>query len=224
MKTHVGDTTQDLVLPVLQVGDIGNGNYSEFEDDGTLVANGEATTWDEVSQSFVGANIFTVAGRVDYNFTELTLDFAGNARYPEEPVGIVIQALHARKAGSDIRPHIHWIQTSANQPNILIAYRFYNNGEAVPSSWTLKALTASDNKFTYPGSGNIQQITEFNLAAGTFASMGLSFTFECKIYRDSANTSGLFSGIDTYSGVWSAKYYDIHYEKDMIGSREEFVK
>lgn len=200
----------------------GDGNYSEFEEDGTLIAKGNATCWDEVSQSFVGANIFTVAGRVDYDFAELTLDFATNARYPEEPVGIVIQALHARKANSDIRPHIHWIQNSDNNPNILIQYRMYNNG-SVPPAWTLKALTASDNKFAWTGAG-MQQITEFNLPAGHGASLGLSFTIDVKIYRDTQNVSTLFSGIDSYSGVFSAKYYDVHFEKDMIGSHEEFVK
>jgi len=205
----------------LFVGD--STNFFTVEDDGTDVRYGDATTWDEASQSFVGANIFTVAGRVDYNFTELTLDFANNARYPEEPVGIVIQAMHARKPASDIRPHLHWIQNQNATPNILVEYRFYNNGDSIPG-WTLKALTASDNLFTYPGSGSIQQITEFNLPVGTFAGMGLSFTFDCKFYRDTGNISTLFSGLDGYSGIWNAKYYDIHFEKDMTGSRQEFVK
>jgi hypothetical protein len=212
----------NIFIPVNKFGNVNDGDYSEFEDDGTLVANGEATVWDEVSQSFVGANIFTVAGRVDYNFTELTLDFATNARYPEEPVGIVIQTLHARKADSDIRPHIHWIQNSDNNPNILVQYRWINN-EGVATSWTLKALTPADNKFAWSGVG-MQQITELNLPAGHGVGKGLSATFDCKIYRDTANISTLFSGVDTYSGVWSAKYYDIHFEKDMGGSREEFVK
>ena len=205
-----------------KTGDTLNGDYFEIEPDGTWINKGDGTAWDEVSQSFVGANIFTVAGRVDYNFTELTLDFATNARYPEEPVGIVIQSLHARKDNSDIRPHIHWMQNSDANPNILVQYRMYNNGD-VPPAWTLKALTPSDNKFPFSSIGQ-QQITEFNLSAGHGASLGLSFTIDVKIYRDSANTSGLFTGVDTYVGAWNAKYYDIHFEKDMNGSRQEFVK
>jgi len=218
----IGNDSKGIALPILKAGDITGGDYSEFEPDGTLVANGDATVFDEVSQSFVGANIFTVAGRVDYNFDELTLDFAGNARYPDEPVGIVIQALHAWKTGGKVRPHIHWIQNSDNNPNILISYRVYGNGE-VPPAWTLKALTSDDNVFEWSGVG-MQQITEFNLADSVFSSMGLSFTIDVKIYRDTQNVSTLFSGVDSYSGVWSAKYYDIHFEMDMIGSREEFVK
>lgn len=212
-------------LDGLKVGDIDNGNYFEIESDGTDVRYGDATTWDERSQSFVGANIFTVAGRVDYNYTELTLDYAANARYPEEPVGIVIQAPHAWKLGGGVRPHIHWVQNQNAIPNILVSYRVYGNNQDPTGSWTLKALTAENNHYTYPGSGSIQQITELDLAASVFpASLGLSFTFDCKIYRDTGNISTLFAGADAYSGDWSAKYYDIHYEKDTTGSRQEFVK
>ena len=206
----------------LKVGNIAGGNYYDIEPDGTWVSKGSATMWDEISNSFVGNNIFENAGRIDYNYTELTLDFNTNARYPNEPAGIVTQVSHARKNGSDIRPHIHWMQNSNNNPNILIEYRLYNINE-VPPAWTLKALTPSDNKFPFTQAGQ-QQLTEFNLPAGHGVSLGLSFTVDMKIYRDSSNASGLFSGSDSYSGIWSAKYYDIHIERDMNGSHEEFVK
>lgn len=219
---QIGNDGKGITLPIIRVGDFSNGDYFNVEEDGTWQNKGDGTCWDEISKSFVGSNIFTVAGRVDYNFTELTLDFATNARYPEEPVGIVTQLSHARKIDSDIRPHIHWMQNSDNNPNILIQYRFYNNGEA-PPVWTLKALTSADNKFAWSGVG-MQQITEFNLSAGHGVGMGLSFTADVKFYRDSANTSTLFSGVDNYTGAWNAKYFDIHIERDMNGSREEFVK
>lgn len=207
----------------LRAGDVTEGNYSEFEKDGTLIAKGDATAWDEISQSFVGFNLFTVAGRVDYNYSELTLDYATNARYPEEPIGMVIQMLHARKAGSDISPHIHWIQNSDNCPNILVEYRWYNNGEAVPTVWTKIALTDEDNVFPFVVP-NTQQISKIVLPEGLGFNKTLSSTFDIKIYRDTANTSGLFAGVDTYVGLWSAKYFDIHMEIDMFGSRQEFVK
>lgn len=208
------------VFSTLKVG--ASPDSFEVEPDGTWINKGEGTVWDEISQPFVGANIYEVAGRVDYNYTELTLDFGGNARYPDEPVGIVTQLSHARRIDSDIRPHIHWMQDYAQQPNILIEYRMYNIND-VPPAWTLKALTVDDNKFPYAGAGS-QQLTEFNLPEGHGVGLGLSFTIDVKIYRDSLNTSGLFSGIDIYPGAWRAKYFDIHLERDMNGSREEFVK
>lgn len=180
------------------------------------------TRWDERSQPIFAARLDTGSGRIDYNYDELTVDFQDNARYPEEPAPIVLQSTHLWKIGGGVRPHIHWIQNQAAMPNLLVEYRFYNNGGS-PGAFSLKALTAANNKFAYPGSGSIQQITNLDLG-DIFGSMGLSFTFDCKIYRDSANASLLFSGADSYAGNLSLKYYDIHFEVDDMGSREEFVK
>jgi len=198
-------------------------NHTLLEEDGTLQAFGTAQCWDEISNSFIGRNLDSSVGRVDFNMTDLTLDFQDNARYPNEPVGNIKQMLHARVPDSDIRPHVHWMQSSDNVPNILIEYRWINNAGS-PTPWTLKALTASDLKFTYDDSGDMQQISEFNLPAGHGVGKGLSVNFEVKIYRDSDDTSELFGKNDDYSGVWAVKYYDIHILKDMLGSREEFTK
>jgi hypothetical protein len=208
----------------LFVGDVEGGDYLEIEPDGTWLNHGEGTTWDDISQPLIGRNISSASTRITYNYTELTLDYLATARYPTELVGVVVQMPHGKKTGSDIFPHIHWIQTSADTPNILIEYRIYNNGEAVPATWTLKALTGADNSFAYPGSGSFQQIIAFNLPTGSTSSLGLSGTFDCKIYRDAINASGLFAGADAYAGSWAVKYYDIHIEKDMNGSRDMFVK
>ena len=224
MSDNFGPGGNKTVLSSLKAGNTTNGNFTEVEKDGTVVTHGEGTVWDEVAQSFVGKNLLSSVGRVDYNFTELTVDFSTTARYPEEPVGMVTQLLHARKNDSDIRPHIHWIQSSNNIPNILIEYRWYNNGEQVPAVWSQKALLISDNLFVYDDSGAMQQITEIGLPVGSGIGNGLSSTFEVKIYRDTANTSGLFIGTDTYVGNFQAKYFDIHLEKDMNGSRQEYVK
>lgn len=213
--------TQNLSEPFY----IGSGaNRTRFETDGTIVNEGDSLTWQEVSTPLFGQSLDTSLGRIDYNYAELTIDYASNARYPEEQLGVVTQLLHSRKSLSEIRPHLHWIQNSNNFPNLLIEYRAFNNGELVPGSFTQKALTVSDNLFAYPGSGNFHQITEFNLPVAVGESLGLSGTFECKIYRDSANASGLFAGADTYPGVLSVKYYDIHFINDMLGSREEYTK
>jgi len=221
--TVIGDSPESIARPALKVGDVGGGNFFDIEPDGTFVNYGDGTTFDELSQPFIGQNLATVAGRVDYNYNELSLDFATNARYPEEPVGIVTQSPHARKELSDFFPHIHWIQTSDNVPNILIEYRLYDSGETPPSIWQKLPLTSANLVFPF-FSPSIQQISRINLPIGHGAVLGLSCTIDIKIYRDSLNTSGLFADVDTYPGVWSAKYYDIHFEKDMNGSREEFVK
>lgn len=205
-----------------QIGQEFNGNATEFEPDGTMIAKGEATAWDEVSNSAVGRNIFTSVGRIDYDYDDLVVNFTPTARYPDEFMGVVSQMLHSRAAATRIRPHLHWIQNSNNNPNILIEYRTQDNGQ-LASAWELKALSSSDNAFPWTSIG-MQQITNFNIPNAVGEGLGLSGTFECKIYRDSQNSSGLFAGPDSYSGDFSVKYYDIHFIKDMLGSRDEFIK
>lgn len=192
-----------------------------FEDDGALFFEDGAVLWDECSQPLVGRNLFSVAGQVDFNFDELTVDFSDSAKYPTDPIAIVQQLPHSRMDYSEIRPHLHWVQTANNIPNILIAYRVTNVG-TTPGGWVLKALTSDDNELAYTEGG--QQITSFNLPKTVGEQLGISGTFECKVYRDTTNASGLFASVDNYLGSWSVKYYDIHYRQNSIGSRAEFAK
>ena len=170
-------------------------NLFIVEPDGTWVNTGEGTTWDEVSQPFIGEKITSPSSDIKVNQVDITLDFETSARYPTDFASAVIQCIHSWKLGSDFRPHIHWIQNENNVPNILVEYRFYSNGEAVPAAWTLKALT--DTVYPYTA-GSILQITPFDLPEGFAEDLGISATFDCRFYRDVTNASGLFAGADTY--------------------------
>jgi hypothetical protein len=217
ISIETNNLTEDL-----HVGSEADGNSTKFEPDGTVVSEGEAMAWDEISQSFVGKNIYINQGRIDYDYDNLTVNYTTTARYPDEFAGSVKQMAHRRASNTNIRPHVHWMQNSDNNPNILIEYRAYNNGEVAPA-WTQKALSQADNLFPFTDVGQ-QQITEFNIPASVGESLGLSGTFEVKIYRDSQNASNLFPSADTYSGDWEVKYYDIHILVNMFGSRDEFAK
>ena len=215
--------TENPKFKTIKVGDVAGGDYSEIEPDGTIVSKGEATVWDELAQSVVGKNLDVSSGRIDYNLDELTIDYQDNSRYPTEVLGIVSQMPHARSLMTTISPHIHWVQNQNNFPNLLVEYRVSNNGGTIPATWILKPLISADSIYPYV-SGNLMQITEFNLPLTVGESLTLSGTFDCKIFRDTGNVSGLFAGADTYVDEFSLKYYDIHFLKDMNGSREEFVK
>lgn len=169
--------------------------------------------WDDASARLVGQKFDQASGRISYNYDEIAVDFAANARYPEEPVGIPSQMSHAWLAGTVIRPHIHWFQVEAARPNWLIAYRMYNNGELVPAEWNL--LACESCVFTYPGSGTMLQISKFPVI--DCSGIHISAAFDFKLYRDSANTSGLFEGADTYNssggGTAAMKFYDYHLPK-----------
>lgn len=205
-----------------KTGNVSGGNFFEIEADGTDVRNGDATVWDDQRYPATAQNLDVSGGRIDFNYSTLTIDYQANARFPNEPLGIVAQLSHARKPDSDIFPHIHWVQNQNNFPNLMIEYRWFNNG-AAPGSFTQLALSAANSVFTYV-SGDLAQITSIPLPGGFGTGKALSSFFEVKIYRDNNNNSGLFAGSDPYSGVFLLKEFDIHIEKDMDGSRQEFIK
>jgi hypothetical protein len=215
--TELNDLTEDLVI-----GDKAGGNNTTTETDGTQVSKGDATCWDDQRFPANAANLDVSSGRIDYNYDEMTVDYADNSRYPNEVVGIAAQMSHARKDDSDIYPHLHWNQTSSDIPNILVEYRWYNNDELVPAGFT--QIVIDTVEFTYPGSGNFAQISSIPLLGGLGAGKRLSSFFDIRIFRDVSNASILFPGVDTYAGVWALKEFDIHIEIDMNGSRQEFIK
>lgn len=198
-------------------GDVSGGNYSEFEDDGTLEFVGDASVWDDLEGQLFAQRLDTSSGRIDYNFTDITVDFQTNARYPNEPVMSAHQMRHRYKFGTLMYPHLHWIQNQNDVPNWLLAYRVIENGGTV-GAFALAAW--SSLAFVY-SAGTILQIALFPTIAGVST---ISFSIDTKLYRDSANASGLFADTDPYTGVDSAKFFDIHFINDTVGSREEYVK
>ena len=210
----------------LKVGDIDGGNYFEVESDGTDVRYGDATQWDDLSNSIIAAKLDSASGRLDYDYFNAGVSFAANARYPEEPVIVPIQGRHAMLIGTGAvaRPHFHWLQEQSGVPNFLLAYKITNYGDTTVfetdfTNYTL--LPWSDNAFTYTA-GVLAQITEFPEI--DISSLELSGSLDMAIFRDSANASGEFAGADPVVAATTVKYNDSHVKFDMIGSRTEYTK
>ena len=149
------------------------------------------------------------ASKPDFDFTNMGLLFPNND--PTEIVYIISQFPHTRKNGTDIHPHIHWIQSQEAFPTWKMEYRWYSNGDAAPTDWTL--LSSNTGGFTYPGSGSIAQTSIFGEIDGEDF-ITVSSLFEVKLYRDDADVAGDIL----------AKEFDIHFEIDNKGSSSEFVK
>ena len=178
------------------------------------------TVWDDEKFPFIGQRIDTTSGRLGYDYTELGIFFADNARYAAtEQVSMVSQLSHKWKLESAVYPHFHWFQSSANIPNFLLEYRKYKNGDSVPSTW-VKAV--STPVFTYT-SGTILQISVFPAVDMTGIDSVSLFT-DYKFYRDTLNDSGEFAGADPLTGNALVKEFDVHFEIDTAGSRQEYVK
>lgn len=174
---------------------------------------GLALGWDDLRAPLTGQQLTISAGRLDYDFTECTVDFSATARYPEEPIAMTFQMQHDKLLDSVIVPHLHWVQSENNIPNWLIAARWYKNGAAIPA-FTLAKYDS--HVYTY-SSGSIMQLTNFPALAAP-SDETLSSICDIILYRDSANVSTLFAGADPYTVPAKAKEFDIHFQRDSLGS------
>jgi len=167
--------------------------------------------WDDLRFPLTGARLDITAGRLDYDFFNGGVGFAANARFPEEPVSMLAQMPHEWLVGDEIKVHHHWPQEAAGG-NWLLAWKKYINGETcnVDTDFTTThTLAAGTELFTYT-SGTMYQITDFG--GIDMSDMGPSDCLHLVLFRDSANTSTLFSGTDA-TGVRISCELDIHYRK-----------
>jgi hypothetical protein len=179
----------------------------------------ERDLWDDLRFPFVGQQIDTSAGRIDYDFDECGVTFAANARYPEEPICMVLQMQHRMELSTNLRPHLHWMQQGEAIPNWMIEYRVYDNGETPPA---FAQAMYVDHMFVYIA-GTILQITTFpEIDMSTVT--GVSGFVDIRFFRDSTNASLMFKGADPSQIAELTKEFDVHYLSDSAGSAGEYTK
>jgi len=173
---------------------------------GTPVLTGNATCWDDILFPFTQAKLGANA-KPDFDYTNVGLLFPQNDA--TEIIYIVGQLPHSYLEGSAIYPHIHWQQSASTAVTWKLAYKWFNIGAAVPAGFTILPAATGINTYV---SGNLHQVSSFGAIAGT--GKGISSILLMKVYREDNTTTGDVLGFQ----------FDIHYEKDTIGSRTEFVK
>lgn len=184
----------------------------------------KAGFWVDEKFPLTGALLDTAAGRLDYNYFNGGVDFASNAQYPGDPVSMLWQIQHTWQLESNIYPHIHWLQSSSNIPNWLLAHKIIKNNTIITKETDFTNHTFStifENKFNY-ASGNLTQISEFPTIDLT--GVGISDFIHFVLFRDAANTSGEFAGADPSSSAELNFEFDIHIVNDAPGSRTEYIK
>jgi hypothetical protein len=200
-------------------GSKGQGNYADFEADGTLVFYGDSTAFRDEFGPLIGQNFTSPASDIVTDAAEGTIVFKDSCALADY-VSMPVQINHDAKAMSDVYPHLHWWQTSANLPNWLIQYRWQQNGAAKVTTWT--SVKYVSHAFTYV-SGTLNQITAFG-ALSPPANTGVSVVLQLRLLRDTKNASTLFTGNDPLSGNVSAMFFDTHIEVDMLGSHGQYTK
>ena len=181
--------------------------------DGTVILEGNSTTWDDLSTSLVGSKLSSVVGTVDYNFDENGIDMSANGDIENnnDLVGMNVQLPHAIKLDSELRLHIHWEQTDSTDREFTIKYRLQDTGGIKNLAWiTVVVPTNVNNVFSYT-SGTLNQITK--LVNIDLTGYSISSLVQMKLTRS-----------DAVAGLITSTFIDFHYEIDSFGSNQEFVK
>lgn len=195
-------------------GNVGAGNYSEFEADGTLKYNGTATVYRDINLSGGSLTPAGAAAPDQINFIDANLQaYAFDGGVLTERLYGSLEMQHDYKEGSDIEIHVHWTPTDTTGGNVVwqIYYSWANVGDTyatptlIAASPTAAGTVAWANKYTSVGviSG-----------AGKTINSQLSF----QIFRDPANVG------DTYTGDAALVQFGVHYQCDTTGSRTNMAK
>ena len=200
---------------ILQIGSPEEGNYTAFEDDGTIEFNGDATVWDDLR---VPVTSVRVPGSKAPTWTSysagqlLAFDYqavAGN----EEEVYFVAQLPHSYKEGTNITPHVHWIpDTDEATLRWGLEYEWVNVNGSFSATTTIYVDQAvgvddSDKQFK----------TIFSAIDGTGKT--ISSMLVCRLFRNSSHANDTAETIDAL-----LIEIDFHFEMDTVGSRLVLTK
>jgi len=201
----------------------GDTNYTEFEADGTVVFNGDATVWDDLR---IVPGSFDRPGASDPSYVLYYPNGGGIGTYLPEfaknnIASFTVQMPHSYKEGSSIYVHVHWTPgargNEENGANVgwTLDYTWANINGAFSNMQTLYLTDACD------GVDHQHQMTPESEIAGT--EKHISSMLLCNIRRFDNGDN------DTWTGTISGQLpmlteIDFHYEIDTTGSRERSTK
>ena len=220
------NTTSDVIAGGGKFGNESGGDYSEFEDDGTLIFHGDATVWDDLrvepTVKSAGTNDPTYSKWLDNGSGSRGVslyDFTDVITASQKEIYFTAQLPHAWK-GTVIYPHVHWIPGAAGssqRPVWGLEYTWADIGTVFGNTTIIytNALVPNDTNLVQ----NKHYISNFSSGITPSTSQdGISSVLICRLFRYSGDAS------DTFTGTCGLMYIDIHFEIDTLGSRSEYTK
>jgi hypothetical protein len=127
-------------------------------------------------------------------------------------VYFALQIPHSYKLGTNLCPHVHWTPTTTDAGNVVwqLEYAWQDLGAVFSPVTPIEIVDATS------GVAWKHQLAEFPEISGAGAQ--LSSMLICRLFRDPAHAS------DTYEHDAALLEFDIHFQANTLGSREEYVK
>jgi hypothetical protein len=216
LNIWLNDVYEWLKYPALkaytiQTGAMADGNYAEFETDGTLKFVGDATVWDD-QQIIIGGVKF--AGASDPSWTPykggrvLAFDKGQN-----NIIYFTAQLSHKYKASSNINFHIHTVHADGDAGNSIwhLTHSWADIGEDFPAQSTVDKTIAS------PSDADKHEEHDFSSTISVAGAVRSSILL-CSLQREGTDD------LDTYDDDIYLVAMDFHLEMDTVGSRTEATK
>jgi len=130
------------------------------------------------------------------------------------------QMPHMYKEGTDLQFHIHWTpcdrgnEESGSLVGWKVDYSIGDVGETFPVSAT------ADLSDDCTGTDDYHEVTSSVTVSGT--NLKVSHIVMLRIYRSDTGADDTWTGTMTQAPAFLE--FDIHYRKDTMGSRQEFIK
>jgi hypothetical protein len=231
--------SKNAILVVLIILGIANYAFAQevkintnlvIEADGTLRMENAATVWDDImvfpdATTRGKSNIPVWGGPSETAFKKNGANTSQGvflwmfSATSEQELYFTVQLPHGYKLESPVYPHVHWTTASGTPSgtNVVwgLEYAAIAIGGNFPTTTTLTSNTVIAAIGTPSGIGQ-HLVTTLGTISGT--NLGISSILVCRLFRAAAN------GNDTFGNEVGLLGFDIHYEKDTQGSREEFVK
>jgi hypothetical protein len=196
-------------------------NYTSFEADGTMVAHGAATAWEDILPYSINPGTgLTALGSKQYGTTGFKWYFFSNNAAADETFQAFFQIPHRRLADSNIHLHLH-VCPSANGTagnevvRFYVEYQWVNIGGAYNSS--ANSNIAAQSFTVGAAEGNTHLLWDLGDITGTGKT--LSGDLMVAVTRLTKTDAA-----DNYTGDVYLRFVDCHCEFDTLGSRTEFSK
>jgi len=186
-------------------------NYTEIERDGNIEFHGDATVWDDLRFPVQALNPPGAASDPDRDTDDGTFLFDKGSI---ETLMGVAQTPHSWKLESTLYPHVHWCPTDTDTGSVVwrFEYDIAKKNGTFSGSYTVTS--------TVRAAGGV---AEKHLLTG-FSGISMSgYDDISTIIKFRISRVGS-DGSDDYDADARLLEFDIHYEMDATGSRQELTK
>ena len=213
-KWVVGANGELLVEGVNSFGKKTDGNYSEFESDGTLKFNGHATVWNDLPPNPIARSRTPASNNPTLTQFKGTIDqftFAVN-----DYVADNFEILHEYKEGTDLVVHIHWTNNGTESIVKYVRWQFeYTIANAHSAFSDVVTLNTADIEIPADTPDRTHFVTNIGNISGENLKIGAVFSYNIK--RVTATGT---APVANPFGLQVAP----HIEIDTVGSRLIFTK